>query len=80
MYVYVVRCRLSVPAESFLAEFLIFPRQGDDCDDDDDDDCDDDDGDGEDGNRNDNDNDDKNNGDNDDKRDGAAAAWRDELS
>ena len=72
MYVYVVRCRLSVPAESFLAEFLIFPRQGDDCDDDD--------GDGEDGNRNDNDNDDKNNGDNDDKRDGAAAAWRDELS
>ena len=42
MYVYVVRCRLSVPAESFLAEFLIFPRQGDDCDDDDDD-CDDDD-------------------------------------
>ena len=79
MYVYVVRCRLSVPAESFLAEFLIFPRQGDDCDDDDDD-CDDDDGDGEDGNRNDNDNDDKNNGDNDDKRDGAAAAWRDELS
>ena len=40
-----------VPAESFLAEFLIFPSQGGDSDDDD--------GDEEDDNRNDNDNDDK---------------------
>ena len=34
---------LSDPAASFLAEFLIFPRQGDHCDDDDADDDDDDD-------------------------------------